>query len=63
MPLIRWAFKVLYTSIIGGISIFLLNLVLGLLGYHIALNAVTALLAGSLGIPGVVLIVFLQNMF
>lgn len=63
MPLVKLIFRILYNGIIGGISLFLLNLAIGLLGYHIALNAVSALMAGFLGLPGVVLIVLLHNMF
>lgn len=63
MPLIRIVFRILYNGIIGGISLFLINMAVGLFGYHIALNVLTALLAGFLGLPGIVLIILLQTMF
>ena len=63
MPLLKMILRILYNGIIGGISLILLNLAVGLLGFHIALNLATALLAGFLGLPGIVLIVLLQRMF
>ncbi|MCX7712023.1 MAG: pro-sigmaK processing inhibitor BofA family protein [Clostridia bacterium] len=63
MPLMKVIFRIIYNGILGGIAIVLLNLGLGLFGYQLALNVFTALIAGFLGLPGIVLIAFLQNMF
>ena len=52
-------FGVLANALIGGVIIWLLNL----LGFGIALNYVTALLVGFLGIPGVVIVLILQFLF
>ncbi|MDQ0202396.1 pro-sigmaK processing inhibitor BofA family protein [Pectinatus haikarae] len=46
--------KLIYNSIIGAICLWLVNAVLGL---AIPINFFTAILAGTLGIPGVLLIV------
>lgn len=49
--------KVLVNALAGGIALFLINLV----GIHISINIFTALITGVLGIPGIVLILLLQN--
>jgi inhibitor of the pro-sigma K processing machinery len=59
MP-IKFILKLLYNGIIGGIMLWVLNLVGGFLSIQVAINPVTALIAGFLGIPGVLLILVLQ---
>ena len=53
---IKFILKLIGNSIIGGILIFIVNLVGSLFGFHIGLNIVTAIVTGILGIPGVVLL-------
>ena len=43
--------KLIGNSIIGGILIFIINLIGGIFNFHIGLNIVTALVVGILGIP------------
>ncbi|MDD3840238.1 MAG: pro-sigmaK processing inhibitor BofA family protein [Clostridia bacterium] len=52
--------KLIYNGIIGGIMLWLLNLVGGFFGLSVVINPLTALIAGFLGIPGVILIIILQ---
>lgn len=52
--------RLLLNGIIGGLVLFVLNMVGTLVGFRIALNAFTALIAGTLGIPGVALLVLLR---
>lgn len=59
MP-IKFILKLLYNGIIGGIMLWGLNLVGGFFSIQVAINPVTALIAGFLGIPGVLLILVLQ---
>lgn len=63
VKLFSWPLKVLVKLIINGvlgaILLFLVNLVGGTFGVTIGINAVTALIAGFFGVPGVIfLIVF-----
>lgn len=55
--ILSWPFKMLFKLVInaigGGILLFLVNYVGGPFGINISINAVTALIAGFLGIPGV----------
>ena len=55
----RWIGRMLLNGIIGGVVLYLVNLFGGLIGLHAALNPFTALIAGTLGIPGVALVLVL----
>ena len=50
---------ILGSSIVGGIIIFLINLIGANFGFHIGLNIGTALVVGILGIPGAILLIIL----
>ncbi len=52
--------KLVINSIIGGVLIFLINLVGGIWGFHIGLNIFTSMLIGFLGLPGVVCLVIVK---
>jgi len=52
--------KLVINGIIGGIVILLINLVGGPLGFKISLNLISALIAGILGLPGVILLVIFK---
>jgi inhibitor of the pro-sigma K processing machinery len=52
--------RLIYNTIIGGIALIVINLVGGLFGFCLALNVVSALIAGTLGIPGIVLLIVLK---
>lgn len=56
---IKGIIKLIGNSIVGGIIIFLINLVGANFNFHIGLNIGTALIVGILGIPGAVLLVIL----
>ena len=51
------SFVFVWNGIIGGIMLWLLNLVGGLISFHVPINIVSALIAGFFGIPGVVAVV------
>ena len=46
--------KLIGNSIIGGVIIFIINLIGANLNFHVGLNIGTALVVGILGIPGAV---------
>lgn len=52
--------RLLLNGVIGGVVLFVLNMVGALVGFTIALNAFTALIAGTFGVPGVALLVLLR---
>lgn len=54
---LRKILKLVLNSIIGGIVIFIINLVGTNFGFHIGLNFFTSLIIGLLGLPGAVVLV------
>lgn len=53
-------FKLIINGIIGGLTLFVFNLIGGLFGLGIAINPLNALIVGILGVPGVILLLILQ---
>lgn len=52
--------RLVINGILGGLAIIVINLVGGSFGFTIALNPVSALTAGILGLPGIILLVILK---
>ncbi|MGB4232286.1 MAG: pro-sigmaK processing inhibitor BofA family protein [bacterium] len=59
---LRILMRLLYNGIIGGLLLWLVNLVGSFFGVTIPINPITALAAGFLGVPGVVLLLLLRNL-
>lgn len=57
---IKKVLKLVVNSILGGITIFLINMVGGIWGFHIGLNFYTSILIGLLGLPGAVCLVIIK---
>lgn len=57
---LKWPLKILLNGIIGIVLLYLTNMLGAYLGFSIGINAVTALIAGFLGIPGVIFLVIFQ---
>ncbi|OPZ89036.1 MAG: SigmaK-factor processing regulatory protein BofA [Firmicutes bacterium ADurb.Bin419] len=53
--------KLIYSSLLGGIAIIVINIIFSVFNYHIALNPITAFIIGMMGVPGVALIVALKG--
>ena len=54
--------KLLWNGVVGMILLWLFNLVGGIVGLHLEIGAVSAFVAGFLGIPGVILLLLYQLM-
>ena len=52
--------KILLNSILGGVIIYIVNIIGASFNFHIGLNAGTAFFAGILGTPGVILLIILK---
>ena len=52
--------KLVLNSILGGVVIFIINLVGANFGFHIGLNFFTSILIGLLGLPGVVCLIVVK---
>ena len=57
---IRWFWKVFVNSGCGFLCLWLLNSISTFTGLLFPINAVTALIAGFLGLPGILLLAILQ---
>ncbi len=57
---LRLVVRLLFNAVVGGLLLWVANLVGGLVGLSAPINLVTALIAGFLGIPGVVLVIALR---
>lgn len=57
---LRIIFKLIINSIVGGIIIFIINLIGGLFNFHIGLNIITSIFVGLLGIPGAIVVILIK---
>lgn len=57
---IKVLIKLLINGLIGGVVLFLFNLIGGIFNLAIVVNPLNAVIVGFLGIPGVVLLLILQ---
>lgn len=64
VKLFSWPLKVLLklilNGVLGAILLFLVNFVGGAFGISIGINAVTALIAGFFGVPGVIFLIIFK---
>jgi inhibitor of the pro-sigma K processing machinery len=55
----RFILKFILNGVAGGVLLWLINLIGNQYGFGIVINPITALIAGFLGIPGVILLLLL----
>ena len=64
---LSWPFKLIIKLIVniilGAIMLYLINFAGAFIGISIAINWVTALIAGLLGVPGVILLIIFSVIF
>ena len=56
----RFMWRLVAGGVMGALALVLVNLLGGLLGFHVAINPFTAMAVGFLGLPGAALVVALQ---
>lgn len=59
---LKWAGRLILSSVIGGVFILAVNLIGGYWGIFLPLNLLTAAVTGLLGIPGAVLLLLFFNL-
>lgn len=59
---LKWLMKIVVKSAVGCVGLMLFNLLSGITGMTIGVNLVTAFITGTLGIPGLGLLLILQKM-
>lgn len=57
---IKKILKLVFNSILGGVSIFLINLIGANFGFHIGLNIFTSIIIGILGLPGAICLIVVK---
>ena len=57
---LKMIFKLILNSILGGVLIFVINLIGGVWKFHIGINVITAIFVGILGVPGSVVLVLVK---
>ena len=60
IKLLKWPLKILINGVIEIVLLYLANVLGSYFGFAIAINWVTALIAGFLGVPGVIFLVIFQ---
>lgn len=55
--------KLVYNALLGAIVLIVVNFLGGYIGFHLALNVITAFVVGILGVPGFILLVVLKFLF
>ena len=57
---IKIVVKLVVNGILGAFALFILNFFGSYIGFSIGINPITALVAGFLGIPGIILLIFVK---
>lgn len=57
---IKTILKLVINSLIGGVLIYIINLIGSVYEFHIGLNYITSICIGVLGIPGTILLIVLK---
>lgn len=60
---LKWAFKLLLNAVGGFIALVILNFFGSIIGLSLTINLINCLVAGILGLPGVVLLLLLKYLF
>ena len=56
----KFMWRLLAGGVLGALALLLVNLLGGMLGFHVAVNPFTAMAVGFLGLPGAALVAALQ---
>lgn len=57
---LRWIIKLVYNGLLGGLLIALVNFIGSFFNFYLPINPISALIAGFLGLPGVILLIILH---
>ena len=52
--------KLIVDSVLGGLVIYVINLIGANFGFHIGLNIVTSMIVGLLGLPGTIVLILIR---
>ena len=60
IKLLKWPIKLLINGIIGIVLLYVANFIGEYLNFYITINPITAIIAGFLGIPGVIFLIIFK---
>ena len=60
IKLLKWPLKILINGILGIILLYIANIIVSYIGFVLPINAISALIAGFLGVPGIIFLVLFQ---
>ena len=60
---IKWALKLLLNALLGFVMLFVFNFLGGFIGLELTVGWLSAIVAGVLGIPGIILLLLIENFF
>lgn len=60
IKLLKWPLKILINGILGIILLYISNIVGSYIGFVLPINAISALVVGFLGIPGIIFLILFQ---
>ena len=60
IKLLKWPLKILINGILGIILLYIANIVGSYIGFVLPINAISALIAGFLGIAGIIFLILFQ---
>lgn len=63
IKLLKWPIKILINGVVGIVLLYIANYIGEYFNFYININPVTALIAGFLGIPGILFLVIFQLFF
>ncbi len=63
IKLLKWPIKLLINGLVGVAMLYVVNLIGASYGVVIGINIFTALIAGILGVPGIIALVLFQMFF
>ena len=58
---IKWALKLLINALLGFVVLFIFNYLGSFIGLNITVGWLSAIVAGVLGIPGIILLLLIEN--
>lgn len=60
IKLLKWPMKIILNGIIGVVILYIVNLIGTRFNFSLAINPITALITGFLGIPGVIVLIIIR---
>ena len=60
---IKWALNLLLNALLGFVMLFVFNFLGGFIGLELTVGWLSAIVAGILGIPGIILLLLIENFF